>query len=348
MAPELDIVYIIQKSEDAIKSAAESPDLQTLLQLREEFLSKSGILTSASKTIPNLSIDKRRNFGSKINFLKSELAKTIATSEQKIKWKNYDELGAEAYVGLPALFQSSGTIHPISFLASALRLRMQILGYLEVCGSQIESEQYNFDHLNTKENHPARDMSSTFYVESGKNFVLRTHTSPVQVRALEELGYPLKCFSIGQVYRRDDDATHTPMFTQMEILSVSQDSNLSAMKDAINNIIAAIFTLSDSNCSAPITWRMRRSYFPFTSPSFEVDVMLKGKWIEILGCGIVHEAVLASSNVTGVGGFAAGIGLERLLMIICGISDIRKLYSCTSVDLNYLFNLSGGLGVGFN
>tara|TARA_B100000989_G_scaffold291990_1_gene267249 strand:+ start:2776 stop:3501 length:726 start_codon:yes stop_codon:yes gene_type:complete len=224
-------------------------------------------------------------------------------------------------INAPKIHKEHGAIHPINQTKDNIVLFLQSLGFSSLDGPEIESEKFNFDMLNIKENHPARQMHDTFYVNS-KKFVLRTHTSPVQIRSMLNNKPPIAIVSAGKVYRKDDDSTHLPMFHQIEGMYVGEDVNFANLKDLIFKIIHHLF---DKN----IEIRFRPSYFPFTEPSAEVDIRSKdGKWLEILGCGIVNPVVLENCNINSnkYSGLAFGLGVERIAMLKYQISDIREFY----------------------
>ncbi len=222
-----------------------------------------------------------------------------------------------------------GSNHPITQMKHFLLTLLTDLGFQEIHGPEIESEKYNFDMLNIKETHPARQMHDTFYVEN-KSSVLRTHTSPVQIRSMLDTNPPFAFVSAGKVYRKDDDSTHLPMFHQIEGIYVNEDVTFSDLKGIIHNIIYKIF---DSD----IEIRFRPSYFPFTEPSAEVDILSdKGEWLEILGCGIVNPIVLENCNINSnlYRGFAFGLGIERIAMLKYNVNDIREFYKSNLDFLN--------------
>ena len=224
-------------------------------------------------------------------------------------------------INAPKIHKEHGAIHPINQTKDNIVLFLQSLGFSSLDGPEIESEKFNFDMLNIKENHPARQMHDTFYVNS-KKFVLRTHTSPVQIRSMLNNKPPIAIVSAGKVYRKDDDSTHLPMFHQIEGMYVGENVNFANLKDLIFKIIHHLF---DKN----IEIRFRPSYFPFTEPSAEVDIRSKdGKWLEILGCGIVNPVVLENCNINSnkYSGLAFGLGVERIAMLKYQISDIREFY----------------------
>jgi phenylalanyl-tRNA synthetase alpha chain len=221
----------------------------------------------------------------------------------------------------PLITDEVGSLHPINQVKDFLLNMLADLGFQEVHGPEIESEEFNFDMLNIKKSHPARQMHDTFYVEN-KSHVLRTHTSPVQIRSMLKSQPPLAFSSAGKVYRKDDDATHLPMFHQVEGIYVDTDVTFANLKDLIHQILHNLF-------GKDVKIRFRPSYFPFTEPSAEVDILSeKGKWLEILGCGIVNPVVLKNCNIdpTKYSGLAFGLGVERIAMLKYEVSDIRDFY----------------------
>ena len=220
-------------------------------------------------------------------------------------------------------FQSneSGNAHPINNIRDFLISILESIGFEHIEGPEIETEKFNFDMLNIKKSHPARQMHDTFYVEN-KKYVLRTHTSPVQIHTMLNNEPPFSFISSGKVYRKDDDATHLPMFHQIEGIYVDQNVDFSMLKGLIYKIIEDIFPNAQDI-------RFRPSYFPFTEPSAEVDIKDEnGKWLEILGCGIVNPIVLSNCNIDNeqFSGLAFGLGIERIAMLKYGVADIRDFY----------------------
>jgi phenylalanyl-tRNA synthetase alpha chain len=221
----------------------------------------------------------------------------------------------------PSISKESGTLHPINQTKDYLLKLLADIGFEEVHGPEIETEEFNFDMLNIKKSHPARQMHDTFYTEGKKN-VLRTHTSPVQIRSMLESKPPIAFTSAGKVYRKDDDATHLPMFHQVEGIYVDENVTFANLKDLIHQILHKLFGNS-------VEIRFRPSYFPFTEPSAEVDILSKsGKWLEILGCGVVNPVVLENCNIDSnkYSGLAFGLGVERIAMLKYGVNDIREFY----------------------
>ena len=214
-----------------------------------------------------------------------------------------------------------GSLHPINSMMKFLLNILNDIGFETIDGPEIESEEYNFDLLNIKKTHPARQMHDTFYVND-KSYVLRTHTSPVQIRGMLDSKPPFAFISGGKVYRKDDDSTHLPMFHQVEGIYVSDNVTFSELKDLIYELIYKIF-------DEDIRLRFRPSYFPFTEPSAEVDIQSKNKeWLEILGCGIVNPIVLENCGIDSkkFSGLAFGLGVERIAMLKHGVKDIRDFY----------------------
>tara|TARA_Y100001935_G_C17236872_1_gene473507 strand:+ start:459 stop:1184 length:726 start_codon:yes stop_codon:yes gene_type:complete len=221
----------------------------------------------------------------------------------------------------PVLKNNLGSLHPINQTKDFLIRLLSDLGFKEVQGPEIETEKFNFDMLNIKKSHPARQMHDTFYLDNKKK-VLRTHTSPVQIRSMLKSKPPFAFSSGGKVYRKDDDATHLPMFHQVEGIYVDEEVNFANLKDLIHKIIFNIF-------SEDVEIRFRPSYFPFTEPSAEVDILSKnGNWLEILGCGIINPIVLDNCKIDSdkYSGLAFGLGIERIAMLKYGVNDIREFY----------------------
>ena len=221
----------------------------------------------------------------------------------------------------PEIKISRGAQHPINQVKNYIQDFLTDIGFEIMEGPEIETEQFNFDMLNIKESHPARQMHDTFYVNNKSN-LLRTHTSPVQIRGMLEKEPPLAFISGGKVYRKDDDATHLPMFHQIEGIHIGDDVNFANLKDLIFKIVYFLFGKN-------VEVRFRPSYFPFTEPSAEVDILSDtGKWLEILGCGIVNPVVLENCNINSnkFSGLAFGLGVERIAMLKYGVNDIRDFY----------------------
>ena len=224
-------------------------------------------------------------------------------------------------ISVPELIREFGANHPINHMKDSIMNLLCSFGFEIIDGPEIETEEFNFDMLNIKKSHPARQMHDTFYLNK-KSHVLRTHTSPVQIRGMLDRKPPLAFISGGKVYRKDDDATHLPMFHQVEGIYVDSDVSFSNLKDLIFKIIYSLF-------GENIKLRFRPSYFPFTEPSAEVDILSKeGKWLEILGCGIVNPIVLENCDIDPkvYSGLAFGLGVERIAMLKYDVQDIRQFY----------------------
>ena len=230
----------------------------------------------------------------------------------------------------PEILKKPGTIHPISSPLIYITSILESYGFSSIFGPELETEEFNFDMLNIKKSHPARQMHDTFYVNN-KSKVLRTHTSPVQIRSMLNNDPPFAFISGGKVYRKDDDSTHLPMFHQIEGIYVNKDVNFAQLKHLIFSITQSIF-------GEDIELRFRPSFFPFTEPSAEVDILFseKNEWLEILGCGIVNPKVLENCNIDSkqYKGLAFGLGVERIAMLKYGIPDIREFYKSNLDFLN--------------
>jgi phenylalanyl-tRNA synthetase alpha chain len=238
-------------------------------------------------------------------------------------------MSLDADIVIPQIISKEGAHHPINHLKISIMNLLSSFGFQIIDGPEIETEKFNFDMLNIKKSHPARQMHDTFYVDN-KSQVLRTHTSPVQIRGMLDNNPPLAFISGGKVFRKDDDATHLPMFHQIEGIYVDEKVTFSQLKDLIYKIIYSLF-------GEDVQLRFRPSYFPFTEPSAEVDILSKeGKWLEILGCGIVNPVVLENCNIdsTKFSGLAFGLGVERIAMLKHGVIDIREFYKSNLDFLN--------------
>jgi phenylalanyl-tRNA synthetase alpha chain len=230
-------------------------------------------------------------------------------------------MSTEDIIKMPEVSSEYGTLHPINQTKRFLVDILTDIGFIHVHGPEIESEKFNFDMLNIKKTHPARQMHDTFYVEA-KHSVLRTHTSPVQIRSMLNSKPPMAYCSAGKVFRKDDDSTHLPMFHQVEGIYIDENISFSNLKDLIHQILYKIF-------GQDVHIRFRPSYFPFTEPSAEVDILSKnGKWLEILGCGIVNPIVIENCEIDSriYSGLAFGLGVERIAMLKYGVNDIREFY----------------------
>ena len=298
----------------------EADSQDSLNSLKIEYLGKKGILSSLMSQLSNAPAEKKPKLGKSINEFKSLIEESISYSLEKIEQSALNEqLSKEAIdVTLP-LSPEVGSYHPVSIIAQEISNYFKKKGYVLREGPEIESEYFNFSALNIPENHPARDMHDTFYFEDGN--LLRTHTSPVQIRSMELESPPLKILCPGKVFRCDSDQTHTPMFHQVEGLVVDKDVNFAHLKNEILEFVESFFKENPRV-------RFRPSYFPFTEPSVEVDIQGENGWLEIMGCGMVHPNVLKNVglNPQVYSGFAFGMGIERMTMLRYQISDIRMLF----------------------
>lgn len=318
----------------AQQQIALSNDLRNLEQLRVNFLGKSGELTALLRTLGGLSAIERPKMGAKINQSKQQIQALLyekkqqlelATLKQQFKKEKID-------VTMPARGLANGSMHPVTQTIKIVEDIFAISGFSIEVGPEIEDDFHNFSALNIPENHPARAMHDTFYFDGGN--VLRTHTSPVQIRAMKKQKAPIRIISSGRVYRCDSDITHTPMFHQVEGLIVDKNANFAQLKGLLIDFLRLFFNKKD------LSVRFRPSYFPFTEPSAEADiecVMCCGQgcrvcsqtgWIEVLGCGVVHPNVLDSVDIDNekYTGLAFGMGIERLAMLKYGVGDLRLFF----------------------
>jgi phenylalanyl-tRNA synthetase alpha chain len=304
-------------------------DLAALDAVRVQFLGKKGVFTAQLREVGTLPPSEIRAAGKAINDAKSALTAAIDARRDALETRRLElTLKAEALdVTLPGRGVAPGQLHPVT---RTLRRMVQILshaGFDVHTGPQVEDDFHNFTALNIPDNHPARAMHDTFYLRSG--LLLRTHTSPVQIRALKEHGAPIRLIAPGRVYRRDSDLTHTPMFTQVEGLLVDRRVSFANLKALLYDFVSKFF-------EREVELRFRPSYFPFTEPSAEVDVRSEsGRWLEILGCGMVHPNVLRNAGVDPDewSGYAFGMGVERLTMLRYGVDDLRAFFEN---DLRFL------------
>ena len=311
---------LAQEKKTFFNKFKEANSQESLNSLKIEYLGKKGVLSSLMSQLSNAPAEKKPKLGKSINEFKSFVEESISSSLKKIEQAALDEqLSSEAIdVSLP-LRPDVGSYHPVSLIAQEISNYFKNKGYVLREGPEIESEYFNFSALNIPDNHPARDMHDTFYFDDGN--LLRTHTSPVQIRSMELESPPLKILCPGKVFRCDSDQTHTPMFHQVEGLVVDKDINFAHLKNEILEFVESFFKNNPKV-------RFRPSYFPFTEPSVEVDIFGKNGWLEIMGCGMVHPNVLKNVglNPEVYSGFAFGMGIERMTMLRYQISDIRMLF----------------------
>ena len=311
---------LAQEKKTFLNKFKEADSQDSINSLKIEYLGKKGVLSSLMSQLSNAPVEKKPKLGKSINEFKSLIEESISSSLEKIEQSVLDEqLSKEAIdVTLP-LKSDVGSYHPVTLIAQEISNYFKNKGYVLREGPEIESEYFNFSALNIPENHPARDMHDTFYFEDGN--LLRTHTSPVQIRSMELESPPLKILCPGKVFRCDSDQTHTPMFHQVEGLVVDKNVNFAHLKNEILEFVESFFKDNPKV-------RFRPSYFPFTEPSVEVDILGKNGWLEIMGCGMVHPNVLKNVglNPEVYSGFAFGMGIERMTMLRYQISDIRMLF----------------------
>jgi phenylalanyl-tRNA synthetase alpha chain len=320
------IAQLLEQAEAAVQAAG---DLAALDAVRVQYLGKKGVFTAQLREVGKLPAEQIPAAGKAVNTAKASLTAAIDARREALEQARVAAaLSAQALdVTLPGRGEPVGQLHPVS---RTLRRMIEILahaGFDVHTGPEVEDEYYNFTALNIPEGHPARAMHDTFYLSSG--LLLRTHTSPVQIRALESHGAPIRLIAPGRVYRRDSDLTHTPMFTQVEGLLVDRNVSFANLKALLYDFVSKFF-------ERDVQLRFRPSYFPFTEPSAEVDVLAEsGRWLEILGCGMVHPNVLRNASVDPAefSGYAFGMGVERLTMLRYGVDDLRAFFEN---DLRFL------------
>lgn len=325
-----------QIEKEAMQEISSAGDIEKIKELRVKYLGRKGEITSVLRSMSQQPSEERPVLGQKANELKERIEKELDRRETEIEEENKEALWEEERidVSLPGKPFEMGQRHPVNLVTREIKDIFTGLGFRSVEGPEIELDYYNFEALNIPSDHPARDMQDSFYFTP--DILLRTHTSPVQVRVMEKYvpQLPIRIIAPGKVYRRDDDATHSPMFQQVEGLAVDRDISFADLKGVLLHFAREMFGENQEI-------RLRPSFFPFTEPSAEVDiscVICGGEgcrvcshtgWLEILGAGMVHPNVLEISgyNPREVSGFAFGMGVERVAMLKYGINDIRLLYS---------------------
>ncbi len=315
---------------EAVQAAG---SLSELSAVKVRALGKKGVLTGLLKLVSQAPVADRPALGQAINAAKKDLSELIASRQADLESAAVAERIAQETldVTLPGRRRHRGALHPVTRVIHKVTSLFHSLGFSVVSGQEIETPYYNFEALNIPDHHPARGEIDTFYFGDGR--LLRTHTSPAQIHALENQELPLRVITPGRVYRRDSDQTHTPMFHQLEGLAVDRDLHFSELKGLLHAFFDAFFEQS-------VPLRFRPSYFPFTEPSAEVDIMHlscqgagcrtcgQSGWLEVLGCGMVHPAVLEKAAIDThlYQGFAFGLGLDRLAMLRYGMDDLRTLF----------------------
>lgn len=326
---------------DAEREFAAAANLPVLDQVKARYLGKSGAITEQMKGLGTLSPDQRKEVGARINLVKGQVEALLKTRRDTIQSEELErQLAAESLdVSLPGRGERMGGLHPVSRTLARIEQLFASIGFVAAEGPEIETDFYNFTALNIPENHPARAMHDTFYLDGGA--LLRTHTSPVQVRYMQNNPPPIRIIAPGRVYRCDSDVTHTPMFHQVEGLWVDESASFADLKGVLADFMARFFERDN----LPV--RFRPSFFPFTEPSAEMDigcVMCHGAgcrvcshtgWLEVLGCGMVHPNVFDHVGLDSerFQGFAFGLGVERLAMLRYGVDDLRLFFEN---DLRFL------------
>jgi phenylalanyl-tRNA synthetase alpha chain len=339
-------VSAVRDAFDAALGAALT--LSELDDIRVRFTGKKGELTVLLRSLGKLPPEIRKEAGQEVNALRDEIEARLEATGRKIREAENEkqERSERIDVTLPAKGRRIGAFHPVIQTMHEIANIMQGLGYSVASGPEIEEDFYNFECLNVPKWHPARDMQDTFYFPNGT--LLRTHTSPVQIRAMHQYGAPLRIVCPGKVYRRDNDTTHSPMFNQMEGLLVDKDVSFSQLKGTMSEMLNAFFGRS-------LKYRFRASYFPFTEPSMELDIecvecsghdehcrVCHGTgWLEVAGMGMVHPNVIRAGKIDPdkFNGFAFGIGLDRMAMLKYGIADLRLLFDG---NVSYFLSAFGG------
>ena len=319
-------------------------NLSEINEIKSNLFGKNGLVSSQFKKIGSIAEDERKRFASDLNIIKDELQNLIELKINEIENAEINEkLEKEKIdITLPERPFVRGKIHPVSQTIDEISSIFSEIGFSVEEGPDVENEYNNFTALNTPDDHPARDMHDTFYLDTKKETLLRTHTSPVQIRTMLKDKPPFKIIAPGRTYRSDSDQTHSPMFHQVEGLHIDKDINMGHLKGCLNYFIKEFFEVEK------IKMRFRPSHFPFTEPSAEVDIGYElkdgkiiigegDKWLEILGCGMVHPNVLKNVKVDPIKfqGYAFGIGIDRLAMLKYGINDLRAFFDCDYRWLNH-------------
>ncbi|MCY4209706.1 MAG: phenylalanine--tRNA ligase subunit alpha [Gammaproteobacteria bacterium] len=307
---------------------AAAEDARSLDEVRVRYLGKKGEVTQQLKQLGSLPASARPAAGQAINQAKQQLQQALSQRKTALQQAQLQQQLAREHIDitLPGRGQCSGGLHPITLTLQEIERLFTEIGFTVADGPEIEDDYHNFAALNIPEHHPARAMHDTFYCDAG--LLLRTHTSNVQIRYMNERQPPLRVIAPGRVYRCDSDMTHTPMFHQVEGILVDEGITFAHLKGVLEQFAEQIF-------GAGVRTRFRPSYFPFTEPSAEVDIMGANGWLEILGCGMVHPKVLENVGIDSqkYSGFAFGMGVERIAMLRYGINDIRLFFDN---DLRFL------------
>lgn len=334
----MSLKHIENIQQEAYQDIEQIDNLEQLEQLRIKYLGKKGLISASMREFAKLAPEEKKSFGQAVNQAKETVISRLEDKKQALYLHQLEaQLTQETIdISLPPKEQVSGTIHPISQVIEEVTSIFTRLGFSVAEGPDIEDDFHNFTALNIPKNHPARQMQDTFYLEANhddESAVLRTHTSPVQIRAMLQSKPPFKLIAPGRVYRSDSDQTHTPMFHQVEGLYIDKSVNMAHLKGCVVQFLEAFFEQSD----LPV--RFRPSFFPFTEPSAEVDIGCSRSkeqikigagddWLEIMGCGMVHPNVLKNVGIdpNEYQGFAFGVGIERIAMLKYGIADLRTFF----------------------
>ena len=330
--------------EEFLSKLSRKLSLSEINQIKSELFGKNGLISSQFKKIGTIEVSERKKFASDLNLIKDELQNLINSKINEIENTEINQkLDKEKIdITLPERPFIRGKIHPVPQTIDEISSIFSEIGFNVEEGPDVENEYNNFTALNTPDNHPARDMHDTFYLDEKKQKLLRTHTSPVQIRTMLKGKPPFKIIAPGRTYRSDSDQTHAPMFHQVEGLHIDMNINMGHLKGCLNYFIKEFFEVDK------IKMRFRPSHFPFTEPSAEVDIGYQikdgkieigegDKWLEILGCGMVHPNVLKNVKVDPekFQGYAFGIGIDRLAMLKYGINDLRSFFDCDYRWLNH-------------
>lgn len=319
---------------DAEKRLENASTVDHIEQVRVDILGKKGALTELLKGLGKLSAEERPSAGQAINAAKQNLIRLLDEKREQLAegTRQKDLISTAIDVTMPGRGRTNGSAHPVSQVQAKIEDLFHHVGFEVARGPEIEDEYHNFEALNIPKHHPARAMHDTFYFKP--DLLLRTHTSPVQIRVMKEKTLPIRIIAPGRVYRCDYDQTHSPMFHQVEGLWIDEIATMAELKGMLNSFLLAFFERDD------LEIRYRPSYFPFTEPSMEVDIKLPSAhglsgWLEVLGCGMVHPNVLTNVGLDPeqCSGFAFGMGVERLAMLKYGISDLRHFFEN---DLRFL------------
>ena len=315
---------------EALEAFAGIADADELERAKARYLGKTGTLSRLLKGVSKLPAAERPAFGNRVNAAKERLETALHEQRERIRLRQQESrlAGETLDVTLPGRGLGVGGLHPVTRTLERIEQLFRTMGFEVADGPEIESDYYNFTALNQPENHPARSMHDTFYLADGE-YLLRTHTSPIQIRYMESHRPPIKIIAPGRVYRKDSDATHSPMFHQIEGLWVDERITFADLKGVLIEFLRKFFERAD------LQVRFRPSFFPFTEPSAEIDMSFGDGWLEMGGAGMVHPTVLKNVNIDSerFQGFAFGMGADRLTMLRYGVSDLRLFFEN---DLRFL------------